>query len=96
MRRDVEVVVVPWDWDLSKETYDGLLMSNGPGDPADAEATVEQLRRCLKRDEPIMGICLGHQLMARAAGAKTYKLKFGNRGHNQPVKDLQTLSLIHI
>ena len=62
----------------------------GPGDPAMCEATIENVKWALEQDVPIFGICLGNQLIARAAGCKTYKLKFGNRGHNQPVKDLLT------
>ena len=81
---------MPWDHDIKKERYDGLFISNGPGDPAMCEATVENLRWALEQDAPIFGICLGNQLMARAAGCNTYKLKFGNRGHNQPVKDMLT------
>lgn len=86
----IKLTVVPWNHDIKKERYDGLFISNGPGDPALCETTVENLRWALEQDVPIFGICLGNQLMARAAGCKTYKLKFGNRGHNQPVKDMLT------
>lgn len=70
-------------------TPDGIFVSNGPGDPAAVPATTETLKALLGK-RPMFGICLGHQLLARAAGASTYKLKFGHRGVNQPVKDLET------
>lgn len=79
------VIRVPWNWDLSKEKYDGLFISNGPGDPALCLETIKQLGLALKKDTPIFGICLGNQLLALASGAKTYKLKYGHRSHNQPV-----------
>ncbi len=68
---------------------DGIFVSNGPGDPAAVHYAVDTLRALLGK-RPLFGICLGHQLLALAAGGKTYKLKFGHRGSNQPVKDLQT------
>jgi carbamoyl-phosphate synthase small subunit len=83
--RGATVKRVPWDYDFSNETYDGLFISNGPGDPALCDATVNNLAKALQKDQPIMGICLGNQLLARAAGASTYKLKYGHRSHNQPV-----------
>ncbi|PVF94065.1 putative URA2-multifunctional pyrimidine biosynthesis protein [Serendipita vermifera] len=88
-KRGVEVKVVPWDYDFlqSSEIYDGLFISNGPGDPTMVKVTIERLRRALERDTPIFGICLGHQLLALAAGAKTSKMKYGNRGHNIPCTD---------
>eukprot|EP00292_Cryptomonas_paramecium_P002121 CAMPEP_0113723046 /NCGR_PEP_ID=MMETSP0038_2-20120614/38155_1 /TAXON_ID=2898 /ORGANISM="Cryptomonas paramecium" /LENGTH=1511 /DNA_ID=CAMNT_0000652491 /DNA_START=53 /DNA_END=4585 /DNA_ORIENTATION=- /assembly_acc=CAM_ASM_000170 len=88
--KGVKVTVVPWNWDIKKERYDGLFVSNGPGDPAMCEETISNLRWAMQQEVPIFGICLGNQLLARAAGCKTYKLKFGNRGHNQPVKDMLT------
>ncbi len=68
---------------------DGIFLSNGPGDPADVDDIVAEVKKLLGK-KPIFGICLGHQLLARAMGAETYKLKFGHRGSNQPVKDLRT------
>ena len=74
----------------SAAQYDGLFLSNGPGDPQMCGATIENLKKVLARDTPIFGICLGHQLMSIAAGAKTFKLQFGNRGHNQPCTEAMT------
>lgn len=81
---DVHVKRVPHDYDYTQEAYDGVLLSNGPGDPEDYETTVAIARKALALGKPVFGICLGSQLMGLAAGAKTYKLKYGHRGHNQP------------
>lgn len=86
IRRGVRVTLVPWDYDFSTLDYDGLFISNGPGSPEFADVTVKHLREALKKDKPICGICMGNQLLGLAAGAKIYKLKYGHRGHNQPVK----------
>ncbi|WP_321997272.1 glutamine-hydrolyzing carbamoyl-phosphate synthase small subunit [Draconibacterium orientale] len=83
--RGATVIRVPWDYDFTHEEFDGLFISNGPGDPANCDATVEYIKNVIAAEKPIMGICLGNQLLARAAGAETYKLKFGHRSHNQPV-----------
>jgi len=85
IKRDATVTMVPWDWDISKEEFDGLFISNGPGDPKQCQVTIENLRKAYQGNKPIYGICLGNQLMALAAGADTYKLKYGHRSHNQPV-----------
>jgi carbamoyl-phosphate synthase small subunit len=82
--RGLRVVVVPWDHDLLGEDFDALFISNGPGDPAACGTTINSLKKIISSGKPVMGICLGHQLLALAAGASTYKLKFGHRGHNQP------------
>ncbi|KAI1957898.1 Carbamoyl-phosphate synthase [Ophidiomyces ophidiicola] len=88
LARGVEVLVVPWNYDfhsLAGKDYDGLFVSNGPGDPAMLSVTVENLEKALSECRtPVFGICLGHQLLSRAAGAGTIKMKFGNRGHNIP------------
>jgi len=88
LARGVRVITVPWDYDLFSPvrdfTFDGILVSNGPGDPKMATKTIETLREAMKRRVPTMGICLGHQLLALAAGGETYKLKFGHRSQNQP------------
>jgi len=85
LKRNATVIRVPWDYDFSREEYDGIFLTNGPGDPAMCGVTVDNIRKILDKDKPIMGICLGNQLLARAAGGETYKLKFGHRSHNQPV-----------
>ena len=69
---------------------DGIMLSNGPGDPKDCGEIIRQVRRLYESDVPVFAICLGHQLMALAAGGDTYKLKYGHRGGNHPVKDLKT------
>lgn len=85
LNRGAQVKKVPWDYDFTNEEYDGLFISNGPGDPAMCDITVKHIRKAIADEKPIMGICLGNQLLALAAGAKTYKLKYGHRSHNQPV-----------
>lgn len=90
VRRGVRVVCVPWDYDFNQLQYDGLFISNGPGNPDFATATVEHIKQALKGDKPICGICMGNQLLAKAAGATIYKLKYGHRSHNQPVMEVGT------
>jgi len=85
LQKDTTVIRVPWDYNYHDEEYDGLFISNGPGNPEMCDITIENLKLSLDRDKPIFGICLGHQLTALASGAKTYKLKYGHRSHNQPV-----------
>lgn len=85
-RRGVKVVMVPWNYDFTTIPYDGLFISNGPGNPDFAEETVRNIRKAMEIGKPICGICMGNQLLAKAAGAKTYKLKYGHRSHNQPVR----------
>ena len=89
-RRGVKVVRVPWDYDFNDIDYDGLFISNGPGNPEMADKTVEHLRKAMLKDKPICGICMGNQLLSKAAGANIYKLKYGHRGHNQPVRQVGT------
>ncbi|OQE45055.1 hypothetical protein PENCOP_c002G06541 [Penicillium coprophilum] len=88
LARGVEVLVVPWDYDfptLAGKDFDGLFVSNGPGDPATLTVTTKNLAKMFEDARtPVFGICLGHQLIARAVGAQTTKMKFGNRGHNIP------------
>ena len=88
--RGVEVVRVPWDYDFTGMDYDGLFLSNGPGDPAVCTETIGHLRNALTEDRPVFGVCLGSQLMALAAGATTFKLPYGHRSHNQPVRRVGT------
>lgn len=91
-RRGATVVRVPWDYDFSTLDYDGVMLSNGPGDPALCGKTIENIRKAMaaKPDRPIFGICLGNQLLSWAAGASTYKLKYGHRSHNQPALEVGT------
>ncbi|MBD3370515.1 glutamine-hydrolyzing carbamoyl-phosphate synthase small subunit [Candidatus Fermentibacteria bacterium] len=84
LAKGMNVVRVPHDHPFSEMEYDGLVLSNGPGDPTEWQETVLQTEMALKRDEPVLGICLGHQLIALAAGATTYKMKYGHRSQNQP------------
>lgn len=90
-RRNVTVIRVPWDYDFTGLTYDGLFISNGPGDPNFCDATVEHIRKTMRdTGKPIFGICMGNQLLSKAGGAKIYKLKYGHRSHNQPVRRVGT------
>ncbi|CAL8084361.1 unnamed protein product [Calicophoron daubneyi] len=84
--RNAKVTTYPWSTDISQhlDEFDALFVSNGPGDPAHCSSVVEQIKVWMKTGKPILGICLGHQLVARAAGLQTYKMKYGNRGQNQP------------
>lgn len=81
---------VPRDYDYSRESFAGVVISNGPGNPADYSRTIDIARKVMRANKPVFGICLGSQLMALAAGAKTYKLPFGHRGHNQPCFQVET------
>lgn len=87
---DVTLKVVPYNYPFASEDWDGLFISNGPGDPRTVDETVQELRKVFEFEKPIFGICMGNQLMALAAGASCYKLPYGNRGQNQPVIDLST------
>ena len=92
LKRGIEVIRVPWDYDFNQLEFDGLFLGNGPGDPEQCELTVKNIQKFLDSENvrPCMGICLGNQLLAKAAGAKTYKLKYGHRSHNQPVQQVGT------
>ena len=92
IRRGVEVVRVPWNYDFNELEFDGLFLANGPGDPETCEVTVQNIRRFLANPvvRPCMGICMGNQLLSKAAGARIYKLKYGHRSHNQPVRKVGT------
>lgn len=92
-QRGCEVTVYPADTpaeEILKTNPDGIMLSNGPGDPAENVKIIQEVKKLYESDVPIFAICLGHQLMALATGAKTYKLKYGHRGGNHPVKDLET------
>ncbi|WP_243348789.1 glutamine-hydrolyzing carbamoyl-phosphate synthase small subunit [Parabacteroides sp. FAFU027] len=86
LKRDVTVIRVPWDYDFNTLEFDGLFVSNGPGNPDFCDTTVENIRKFMETGKPIFGICMGNQLLSKAGGAKTYKLKYGHRSHNQPVR----------
>ncbi len=85
LKRDTTIIRVPWNYDFSSEEYDGIYLSDGPDNPEDYIETVQNIKKALTGNKPIMGVSLGHLLLALAAGAKTYKLKSGHRSHNQPV-----------
>jgi len=84
IKRNMKVIRVPWDYDFLKESFDGVVISNGPGNPKMCNKTIENVRKAIEKEIPIFGICLGNQILALAAGGDTYKLKYGHRGHNQP------------
>lgn len=86
LKRNVTVIRVPWDYDFIEEgiSYDGILVSNGPGDPKMVGKTIDIVKKALKKKKPLFGICLGNQILALASGGDTYKLPFGHRGQNQP------------
>lgn len=90
LKRDVTVIRVPWNYDFNTLDYDGLFISNGPGDPDMCGITVEHIRQAMNGTKPIFGICMGNQLLSKAGGARTYKLKYGHRSHNQPVRQVGT------
>jgi carbamoyl-phosphate synthase small subunit len=90
LKRDTTVIRVPWDYDYSAEDYDGLFLSNGPGDPKMCKETIEVLKKAIVQDKPIFGICLGNLLLGLACGGDTYKLKYGHRSHNQPAQQVGT------
>ena len=90
LTRDVTVIRVPWNYDFLDEEFDGVLISNGPGDPKMCSPTIAHVKRALEQSYPVFGVCLGNQILALAAGANTYKLKFGHRSQNQPCKEAGT------
>lgn len=90
LMRDTTIIRVPWNYNYENEDFDGLFISNGPGDPKECQITIEHIRKSLEDDLPVFGICLGHQLMALASGSDTYKLKYGHRSHNQPVMFIES------
>ena len=90
LARGVSVLRVPWDHDFNNEDGDAIFVSNGPGDPRRATLTIDNLRTALAGDRPVFGICLGNQLVGRAAGCDTYKLQYGHRSQNQPCREVGT------
>ena len=90
IERNMKVRKVPWNYDFLSEDFDGIMISNGPGDPKLCRETVEIVRGAMDVDKPIFGICMGNQILSLAAGADTYKLKFGHRSQNQPCVEVGT------
>ncbi len=92
LKRGIKVITVPWDFDpFEKKTlFDALIISNGPGDPKMADKTIATVKIALQKEVPILGICLGNQILALAAGGDTAKLKFGHRSQNQPAIQVGT------
>ncbi len=91
LNRGVEVIRVPWNHDYTGMEFDGLFLANGPGDPDMCEQAVSVIRKQMSSSrKPICGICMGNQLLAKAGGARIYKLKYGHRSHNQPVRQVGT------
>lgn len=90
LARDVQVILVPWNYPVMDEKVDGLLVSNGPGDPKTCQETVKQVQNALNHGLPTFGICLGHQILSLAIGLDTFKMKYGHRSQNQPVMHLET------
>ncbi len=88
--RNITVLRVPYDYDFTNIDCDGFVISNGPGDPKMCAATIENAKRAMTKNKPMLGICLGSQILALAAGADTYKLKYGHRSHNQPCNEFGT------
>ena len=91
INRGVEVIRVPWNYDYTDMVFDGLFLANGPGDPDMCVDAVNILKKQMSASrKPICGICMGNQLLAKAGGATIYKLKYGHRSHNQPVREVGT------
>ena len=91
VNRGAEVIRVPWNYDYTSMDFDGLFLGNGPGDPDMCEDAVNVIRKQMSLSrKPICGICMGNQLLAKAGGATIYKLKYGHRSHNQPVREVGT------
>lgn len=88
--RNISVIRVPYDYDFTRIKANGIMLSNGPGDPKMNLVTIEHTKKAMESNIPILGICLGSQILALAAGADTYKLKYGHRGHNQPCNEMGT------
>ena len=90
LKRNITVIRVPWDFNFLQEEADGIIISNGPGDPKQCKETIKNIIEAISRNIPILGICLGSQILGLAAGADTYKLKYGHRSQNQPCMEVGT------
>lgn len=90
LKRGLKVIVVPWDYDFTGMKYEGVVISNGPGNPKMCDKTIDIVKKLLEDDRPVLGICLGNQIMAISAGMDTYKLKYGHRSQNQPCLEFKS------
>ncbi len=90
LNRDISILRVPYNFDFNSIKADGIVISSGPGDPMQCKETIEHTKKAILENKPILGICLGHQILGLAAGCDTYKLKYGHRSHNQPVNEMGT------
>ncbi|MCK4241688.1 MAG: glutamine-hydrolyzing carbamoyl-phosphate synthase small subunit [Candidatus Atribacteria bacterium] len=90
LKRNITVVRVPWNYNFLEEKADGIILSNGPGDPKKCRETIEFVKKAFSKNIPILGICLGSQILGLAAGANTFKLKYGHRSQNQPCIEMGT------
>jgi carbamoyl-phosphate synthase small subunit len=90
LKRNISIIRVPWNYNFLKEEAEGILISNGPGDPKKCNETIHYVKKALSKNIPILGICLGSQILGLAAGADSYKLKYGHRGQNQPCMEVGT------
>jgi len=90
LKRNITVIRVPWNYNFLEEKVDGIILSNGPGDPKKCRETIELVKKAFLKNIPILGICLGSQILGLAAGANTYKLKYGHRSQNQPCMEVGT------
>jgi len=90
LKRNITVQRVPWNYNFLNEKADGILISNGPGDPKKCKATIHFVKESLSKNIPVLGICLGSQILGLAVGADTYKLKYGHRSQNQPCIEIGT------
>ncbi len=92
LKRNTQVIRVPWDYDFTNLEYDGLFISNGPGNPKVLQKTIDNVKKALDKniDLPVFGICMGNLILGHACGADTFKLKYGHRSHNQPVQQVGT------
>jgi len=92
LKRQIRLIIAPWDYNIFSlnQKIDGIIISNGPGDPKMLNITISNIKKALNKKIPVFGICLGNQILALAAGGDTYKMKFGHRGQNQPCIDQKT------
>lgn len=90
LKRNFTIKRVPWDYNFLQEEADGVIISNGPGDPKKCQKTIEYIHKSFAKNIPILGVCLGSQILGLASGADTYKLKYGHRSQNQPCVELGT------